>query len=90
LNRSYFCADLAIKISSGDFAWDTTDPKFDLVSSSLTLTGINLEVETGKLVAIVGKVGSGKSSLLSAILGEMQKSAGTVGTKVLHAYVVFI
>ena len=37
---------------------------------------INLEVGEGKLVAVVGAVGSGKSSLLSAILGEMHKIKG--------------
>ena len=32
----------------------------------------------GSLVAIVGPVGSGKSSLLSSILGELQKIGGTI------------
>ena len=36
-----------------------------------TLRNITLEVEKGSLVAIVGAVGSGKSSLLCAILGEV-------------------
>lgn len=38
----------------------------------------NIKVKTGKLVAIVGKVGSGKSSFLSAILGEMNKLTGHI------------
>lgn len=37
-----------------------------------TLKGITLEVHRGELVAIVGAVGSGKSSLLLALLGEME------------------
>ena len=43
---------------------------------------INLEVDEGSLVAVVGVVGSGKSSLLSALLGEMDKLSGTVNVKV--------
>lgn len=43
-----------------------------------SLSDINLVVPKGKLVAIVGAVGSGKSSILSALLGEMRKTAGTV------------
>jgi ATP-binding cassette subfamily C (CFTR/MRP) protein 1 len=33
------------------------------------------------LVAVVGAVGSGKSSVLSAILGEMTKTSGTVSVR---------
>jgi ATP-binding cassette subfamily C (CFTR/MRP) protein 1 len=33
-------------------------------------------VKKGSLTAIVGTVGSGKSSLVSALLGEMEKSSG--------------
>jgi ABC-type glutathione transport system ATPase component len=35
------------------------------------LKGINLEVKKGDLVGICGRVGSGKSSLLLSIIGEM-------------------
>ena len=34
--------------------------------------GEPLEVRRGEIVAVVGKVGSGKSSLISAILGEVR------------------
>jgi len=36
------------------------------------LSDISVSFETGKLYAVVGTVGSGKSSLISAILGEME------------------
>ncbi|KAI8831071.1 P-loop containing nucleoside triphosphate hydrolase protein [Chytriomyces cf. hyalinus JEL632] len=42
------------------------------------LRNINLEIKRGSLVAIVGAVGSGKSSLLNAIIGEMKKVNGSV------------
>ena len=43
---------------------------------------INLKIPQGKLVAVVGSVGCGKTSLLSAILGEMKKVGGKVNVKV--------
>jgi ABC-type glutathione transport system ATPase component len=39
---------------------------------------INLEIPRGGLVAIVGPVGTGKTSLLQGIIGEMRKTAGSV------------
>lgn len=41
-------------------------------SRVLTLTRINLQARAGQLISIVGPVGSGKSSLLSALLGDMR------------------
>ena len=38
----------------------------------LTLTRIGLHAKAGQLISIVGPVGSGKSSLLSALLGDMR------------------
>jgi ATP-binding cassette subfamily C (CFTR/MRP) protein 1 len=46
------------------------------------LHDINFSVEEGSLVAIIGAVGSGKSSILAALLGEMNKISGSVNTKV--------
>ncbi|KAG7662008.1 BPT1 [[Candida] subhashii] len=44
----------------------STDPK-----SNIALSNINFVAETGKLTCIVGKVGSGKSTLIKAILGDI-------------------
>ena len=44
----------------------------------ITLSNINLTIPKGSLVAVVGVVGAGKSSLLQALLGEMQKLSGRV------------
>ncbi|KAK0081216.1 hypothetical protein PV326_007800 [Microctonus aethiopoides] len=42
------------------------------------LNGINLNIKSGELVAVVGKVGSGKSSLLHAILKELPIKSGNI------------
>ncbi len=45
-------------------------------SSDFTLNKINFTAKKGKLTAIVGDVGSGKSSLLAALLGQMVRTEG--------------
>uniref|UniRef100_A0A2N9EGD7 ABC-type xenobiotic transporter n=1 Tax=Fagus sylvatica TaxID=28930 RepID=A0A2N9EGD7_FAGSY len=70
-------SETAIEIIDGNFSWD-------LCSSNPTLKDINLKVQHGMRVAVCGTVGSGKSSLLSCILGEIPRISGTVklcGTK---------
>ncbi|XP_029688368.1 ATP-binding cassette sub-family C member 8-like isoform X1 [Takifugu rubripes] len=61
--------DVCIKISSGYFTWTDGTP---------TLSNVDIKIPFGKLTMIVGQVGSGKSSLLLAALGEMQRISGTV------------
>ncbi|XP_025101923.1 multidrug resistance-associated protein 1-like [Pomacea canaliculata] len=68
-----------ISITNGTFAW-TRDTK-------PCLSNINLHVGKGKLIAVVGPVGCGKSSLINAMLGEMEKMRGTVSTRGSIAYV---
>ncbi|OAD56496.1 Multidrug resistance-associated protein 4 [Eufriesea mexicana] len=43
-----------------------------------TLHGVNIQIEPGKLYAIVGSVGAGKSSFLQLILRELQQSHGEI------------
>jgi ATP-binding cassette, subfamily C (CFTR/MRP), member 1 len=43
-----------------------------------TLEDIDVRILRGQLVGIVGRVGSGKSSFLSAVLGEMHLKEGTL------------
>ena len=47
------------------------------VQYELALKDVNLSVTRGKCVAVIGKIGSGKTSLLSALVGEMRHEAGT-------------
>ncbi|XP_021319777.1 ABC transporter C family member 4 isoform X2 [Sorghum bicolor] len=51
------------------------------------LRGIDVVVRRGELTAVVGKVGSGKSSLLSCFMGEMHKLSGKVSICGSTAYV---
>ncbi|KZV84227.1 ATP-dependent bile acid permease [Exidia glandulosa HHB12029] len=50
------------------------------------LDNISLDVKPGSFVAIVGRVASGKSSLLQAIVGEMRRTAGSVNVGGAVAY----
>ncbi|XP_076590730.1 ATP-binding cassette sub-family C member 5 isoform X5 [Chaetodon auriga] len=52
-----------------------------------TLHCINLSVQQGKLVGVCGSVGSGKTSLISAILGQMTMLEGSVAVRGRLAYV---
>ena len=47
------------------------------MENAFRLKGIELTIPHGSLLGIVGSVGSGKSSLLSAILGEMKNTGET-------------
>lgn len=62
---------LAMKVKDGTFGWDDDN-------SEEALQDINFEIRKGDLAAVVGTVGSGKSSLLASVLGEMHKLSGQV------------
>ncbi|KAG5890605.1 hypothetical protein JTB14_005118 [Gonioctena quinquepunctata] len=64
-------------IENGSFSWGE-DP---------ILKNINIRLSKKTLTAVVGTVGSGKSSLISAFLGEMDKKSGRVNTYGNVAYV---
>ncbi len=55
---------------------NTQDYMTSKVEEEFRLQNIDLKVLNGELVAIVGSVGSGKSSLISAMLGEIRKLDG--------------
>ncbi|KAL7212552.1 hypothetical protein ACSBR2_015281 [Camellia fascicularis] len=54
----------AISVKDGYFSWDSKAEK-------PTLSNINLDIAMGSLVAVVGSTGEGKTSLVSAMLGEL-------------------
>ncbi|XP_062117924.1 ABC transporter C family member 3-like [Humulus lupulus] len=73
-------SDTAIEIVDGNFSWDIS-------SQNPTVKDISFNVVHGMRVAICGTVGSGKSSLLSCILGEIPKMSGTLKLCGTTAYV---
>ena len=68
---------IAVKIEKGTFSWGAEQK--DILNAkeekdrpiSLILRDINLSIKQGEFVCIIGEVGSGKSSLLNAILNNM-------------------
>uniref|UniRef100_A0A669DKL9 ABC-type glutathione-S-conjugate transporter n=1 Tax=Oreochromis niloticus TaxID=8128 RepID=A0A669DKL9_ORENI len=60
----------AVSVCDGSFAWEK--------DAKPLLKDVNLDIEPGQLVAVVGAVGSGKSSLMSALLGEMHSTKGFI------------
>ncbi|XP_032133066.1 multidrug resistance-associated protein 1-like isoform X1 [Sapajus apella] len=74
-----YIGDHAIGFTDASFSWDKRGIP--------VLKDLNLKIPEGALVGVVGQVGSGKSSMLSAILGEMEKLTGVVQRKGSVAYV---
>lgn len=69
-------------IENGFFKWSKTSPA--------TLRSINLSVGHDMLVTVVGQVGSGKSSLLLSIMGEMITESGTTVSKVNFPLIIHV
>ncbi|XP_031732915.1 ATP-binding cassette sub-family C member 2 [Anarrhichthys ocellatus] len=69
----------AISISDGSFAWER--------EAEPLLKNVSMDIKPGRLIAVVGAVGSGKSSLMSAILGEMYSTKGFINIQGSLAFV---
>ncbi|XP_040281246.1 multidrug resistance-associated protein 4 [Bufo bufo] len=72
--------NLLVQIQDLTCYWDTT-------LEMPTLQNLSCSVRPGELLAVIGPVGAGKSSLLSAILGELPKYKGFVDIRGRIAYV---
>ncbi|XP_025204473.1 probable multidrug resistance-associated protein lethal(2)03659 isoform X2 [Melanaphis sacchari] len=70
---------VSIVISNATAKW--TDNQ-----TSNTLENINLNIIPGSLVAIIGPVGAGKSSLIQAILRELPLSEGKISVRGIVSY----
>ncbi|PSN38190.1 hypothetical protein C0J52_15039, partial [Blattella germanica] len=64
-------SESAVILQNGSFTWSAESGK-----PSLSIS--NLNIPSGKMTVIVGRVGSGKTSLLSALLGEMHSIKGDI------------
>ncbi|XP_078503541.1 ATP-binding cassette sub-family C member 10-like [Lissotriton helveticus] len=77
--------DLALEVREATFSWSLpkesrvgkVDPKEEQ-KGALEIIIDHLAVKKGALVGVVGKVGCGKSSLLAAITGELNRKGGCV------------
>ena len=88
----------AALLQFGEKEWDALLAKDTEATDGkvpFSLKAINLEIKCGQTVAIIGGVGSGKSSLLAALLGEMEadipfsvERAGTVAYAAQSAFIV--
>ncbi|KAJ2082118.1 hypothetical protein H4R24_001814 [Coemansia sp. RSA 988] len=72
-------SDLLVSVTNATFKWTSADTP--------TLKDINIQCKRNELLAVIGRVGSGKSSLVSAILGDMIKCAGDITVRGSVAYV---
>ncbi|XP_073063351.1 ABC transporter C family member 14 [Primulina eburnea] len=72
--------DVAVEVENGAFSWDDE-------GGEEVVKNLNLVIKKGELAAIVGTVGSGKSSLLAVILGEMNRLSGKIRVCGTTAYV---
>ncbi|KAJ3266799.1 Canalicular multispecific organic anion transporter 2 [Chytriomyces hyalinus] len=70
----------AIRVENASFKWDAA-------ADELTLQNLDFAVPKGALAAVIGRVGTGKSSLISTLLGEMHKVSGSVRVSGSIAYV---
>ena len=69
-------------LKDASFSWSD-----DHLKDGCSLVDINWHIPDGSLVAVVGTVGSGKSSLLSALLGDMIRVKGDANIRGKIAYV---
>ncbi|KAM6330191.1 ATP-binding cassette sub-family C member 2 [Podargus strigoides] len=72
-------AGSAVRFSDATFAWEQ--------DGNAAIRDVTLDIVPGSLVAVVGAVGSGKSSLVSAMLGEMENIKGHINIQGSLAYV---
>lgn len=76
------CCGSFPQVDKAAFSWESSSD-----SSSAYMRDISFEAKPGTLTMVVGSVASGKSSLLSALIGVMERVQGTAAVGGLVAYV---
>lgn len=89
--RQVDCSHTCIQLENATFSWDfklsnNADSKFENFDQPI-LENINLNLKKDSLLLVVGKVGSGKTSLLYSIMEENRLKSGTLNIKGRIAYV---
>ncbi|ORY13587.1 hypothetical protein BCR34DRAFT_599760 [Clohesyomyces aquaticus] len=91
----------AVEVSNATFVWDDQDendayekdpgsttillPTGEKTKSGFHLQDINLTIQRGELLGVIGSVGAGKTSFLSALAGDMARVSGAVSWGASHA-----
>ncbi|KAJ2806882.1 ATP-binding cassette glutathione S-conjugate transporter ycf1 [Coemansia helicoidea] len=78
--------DIGLNESRPEVVLDGCSFAWSQHSHDQALTDVTLRASGGELVAVVGKTGAGKSSLLLSICGELEMTAGTGGVTGSIAY----
>ena len=66
-----------IKLDDSERNLEVTNHTTTSSQPTFTLSGINLEVCRGEVLAVVGEVASGKSTLIQGLLGDIESSSQT-------------
>lgn len=96
LDKSVAKLDGSVQFRHAEITWDFEDnatsststlAPFNTDQSKFKLQDINCKVKPGKLCIVIGAVGSGKSSMLMSLLGELNIISGSVAANGTLAYV---